>query len=105
MNYALLLQLNISKFVCDIFQMDFPNKAFPYQLYERVSRKTPDGYTHTSMREPFSSYGTHGNIDVEDISEKRFYPQKIPEGFVQSTNTWKPSRPTLPLYSSPELGW
>ncbi|XP_076103668.1 uncharacterized protein LOC143072558 isoform X3 [Mytilus galloprovincialis] len=72
--------------------MDFPDKSFPYQLY-KPSKK----------REVFLSYGSHDNIDVDNITEKQFYPQKIPEGFLNKKISLKPCRPTLPLHEEPQI--
>lgn len=72
--------------------MDFPDKSFPYQLY-KPSKK----------REVFLSYGSHDNIDVYNITEKQFYPQKIPEGFLNKKISLKPCRPTLPLHEEPQI--
>ncbi|XP_052101126.1 uncharacterized protein LOC127735075 isoform X1 [Mytilus californianus] len=72
--------------------MDFPDKSFQYQLY-KPSKK----------REVFLSYGSHDNIDIDNIAEKQFYPQKIPEGFLNKKISFKPCRPALPLHEKPQI--
>jgi hypothetical protein len=38
------------------------------------------------------------------VTEKKFYPQKIPEGFVNKRTSLKARRPALPLHEDPEKG-
>ena len=89
--------------------MDFPDKTFPYQLYRHDKVWSKRDFlaprcSYDTKRKLFASCGSHDNIDIDNVTEKKFYPQKIPEGFVNKRTSLKTRRPALPLHEEPEKG-
>lgn len=87
--------------------MDFADKTFPYQLYNHDKIWNKRNFlapccSYDTKRKLFASCGSHDNIDVDNVTEKKFYPQKIPEGFVNKRTSLKARRPALPLHEDPE---